>query len=166
MNASSDWQHKFHNITNRNLHMLKNEILTDCKFLVGRENDRKEIAAHRLILASASPVFEKMFYGQLVEKDNPIPIPDVRPETFIIMLEYIYTDQINIRNLGNACGLYYLAAKYMLPDVAKNCTEFLCNNVNERNVLRLYEFAELFDLKTLKDKSMQVIIVIKIFRFD
>jgi len=63
---------------------LRKEFHTDLIFLVGPE--KKEIKAHKLILSSASPVFETMFYGKLKEESETIKIPDVDFNAFKIML--------------------------------------------------------------------------------
>lgn len=47
------------------------------------------ILAHKLILASQSPVFKAMFYGPLAEKDEII-INDVPLEVFDSMLRYAF----------------------------------------------------------------------------
>lgn len=39
--------------------------------------DKVQVKANRMILALCSPVFEKMFFGNLSEKRDPIPIVDI-----------------------------------------------------------------------------------------
>lgn len=72
------------------------------------------LAGHKLILAMASPVFEAMFFGGLPEKNDPIEILDVQPDAFKALLEYIYTDKININTVDKAFELCYAAKKYMV----------------------------------------------------
>lgn len=82
-----------------------------CNFSVG---GGQLLAGHKLILAMASPVFEAMFYGGLAEKNDPIEILDVQAEAFKALLEYIYTDKININTVDKAFELCYAAKKYMV----------------------------------------------------
>ena len=49
-----------------------------------------------MFLAMSSPVFEAMFYGGLAETKREIKISDVQPDAFSCMLEYIYTDEVNL----------------------------------------------------------------------
>ena len=48
------------------------------------ETDR--VAAHQLILASRSPVFEAMFYGDLAESSNEILLPEIEKIPFLLFL--------------------------------------------------------------------------------
>ena len=65
-----------------NLYLFQNQIETDIEFLVGTLTEEKEtVSAHRLILASRSPVFHAMFYGEMREKCNTIPLPDITPDS-------------------------------------------------------------------------------------
>ena len=61
-------------------HALNNELYTDIEFTVGKE--KEVVKAHKFILATCSPVFEKMFFGSLPESTSPITITDVEPEAF------------------------------------------------------------------------------------
>src|SRR5882672_5652138 len=66
----------------------------DVEFIVG---DKKElIPAHKFELASGSPVFNAMFNGDLAE-DGKIVVPDIEPNVFRVILEYLYTDELNLR---------------------------------------------------------------------
>lgn len=151
-----DWQHDFIEIKDRGLHLLRTEKWADCRFLVGTPPNQKIIAGHKLILAMGSPVFETMFYGHLADKDDPIVIPDVQPEAFDAMLEYIYSDNISITSFDKACELCYVAKKYMLPHVVEQCTHFLWADLSPKNACRAYEFAKLFDEPRLMQSSMEV----------
>lgn len=152
-----DWQHEFHDIKERALHLLQSEKWTDCRFLVGgAPPNQRIISGHKIILAMASPVFERMFFGPMAAKEDPIIIPDVQPDAFQTMLEYIYSDRINISTFDKACELCYVAKKYKLPHVVGQCTQFLWSDLSPRNACRAYEFAKLFDESRLMQRSMEV----------
>lgn len=152
-----DWQNEFHEIKDRGLHLLQSEKWSDCRFLVGAAPpNQKLIAGHKIMLAMASPVFERMFFGPLADKNDPILIPDVQPDAFQSMLEYIYSDRINISSFDKACELCYVAKKYQLPHVVGQCTHFLWSDLSPRNACRAYEFAKLFDESRLMQRSMEV----------
>lgn len=105
----------------------------------------------------ASPVFEAMFYGSFNQKDDPILISDVQADAFKALLEYMYTDKININTVDKAFDLCYAAKKYMLPYVVDNCTKFLWSDLCAKNACRAYEFARLFEEPTLQEKCLQII---------
>lgn len=105
----------------------------------------------------ASPVFETMFFGSFNQKDDPILISDVQADAFKALLEYMYTDKININNVDKAFDLCYAAKKYMLPYVVDNCTKFLWSDLCPKNACRAYEFAKLFEEPSLQEKCLQII---------
>ncbi|KAL7742775.1 hypothetical protein ACLKA6_019590 [Drosophila palustris] len=152
-----DWQNSLTEIKERGQYLLHSEKWADCRFLVGTPPNQRIICGHKLLLAMASPVFERMFFGQLPDKTDPIIIPDVQPEAFEAMLEYIYTDRITIGSFDKACELCYVAKKYMLPHVVTRCTHFLWADLSPKNACRAYEFAKLFDEPRLMQSSMDLI---------
>lgn len=152
-----DWQNSLTEIKDRGQYLLHSEKWADCRFLVGTPPNQRIISGHKLLLAMASPVFERMFFGNLPDKTDPIIIPDVQPEAFEAMLEYIYTDRITIGSFDKACELCYVAKKYMLPHVVTRCTHFLWADLSPKNACRAYEFAKLFDEPRLMQSSMDLI---------
>ncbi|XP_063528959.1 uncharacterized protein LOC134740449 [Cydia strobilella] len=157
MAETCDWQLRCTELKHRGSHLLQSGQWSDCSFLVGSEPHQVVVPGHKLILAMASPVFEAMFYGGMAERNEPIPILDVQPEAFKALLEYIYTDNINISSFDKACELCYGAKKYMLPHLVKECTQYLWSDLYPKNACRAYEFARLFEESMLMDKCIQII---------
>lgn len=58
------------------------ERFNDISFSFPEFDSNKVLHANKIILALCSPVFEAMFFGDLAEKRNPIPIVDVHPLIF------------------------------------------------------------------------------------
>merc|ERR1712226_807989 len=114
-----------------------------------------------MFLAMASPVFEAMFFGGLSESSNgstqEVKILDVQPDAFHVMLQYIYTDNINLNSFELVCDICYAAKKYMLPALVEECTKYLWRDLYPRNACRAYEFAKLFDEQVLMEKGLQII---------
>lgn len=104
----------------------------------------------------SSPVFEAMFFGGMAERNEPIPILDVQPESFKALLEYIYADKVELATFDQACELCYAAKKYMLPDLVDKCTQYLWTNLFARNACKAYEFAKLFEEPVIMEKSLEV----------
>ncbi|XP_026756984.2 uncharacterized protein LOC113516720 isoform X2 [Galleria mellonella] len=153
----NDWQLGCVEMKQRGANLLQTGQWSDCTFLVGTEPNQVTIAGHKLILAMASPVFEAMFYGGMAERNDPIPILDVQPDAFKALLEYIYTENINISSFDKACELCYGAKKYMLPHLVKECTTYLWSDLYPKNACRAYEFARLFEENVLMEKCIQII---------
>src|SRR5699024_5992251 len=84
-------------------HMLESGTLSDvilciCSTDEGSEEPvlEKEIKAHKLILASRSPVFAAMFEHELEEsKQNRVVITDIKPEVAESMVRYIYAGKVD-----------------------------------------------------------------------
>ncbi|XP_048487436.1 uncharacterized protein LOC105381817 [Plutella xylostella] len=155
--APSDWQLGCTEMKQRGAYLLQSGQWSDCTFLVGSEPHQVAVTGHKMILAMASPVFEAMFFGGMAERNEPIQILDVQPDAFKALLEYIYTDNINISSFDKACELCYGAKKYMLPHLVKECTRYLWSDLYPRNACRAYEFARLFEENVLMDKCIQII---------
>ncbi|XP_071449476.1 uncharacterized protein [Hetaerina americana] len=156
MGTPCDWQVKKQRVAERGRYLLETSQWNDCKFIVGTEPHQESFQCHKLFLAIASPVFEAMFFGGMAEKDVPIPILDVQPEAFRALLEYIYTDGINLQSFDQACELCYAAKKYMLPYLVEECTKFLWRDLHPKNACRAYEFAKLFEEPVLMEKCLQI----------
>ncbi|KAG8297227.1 hypothetical protein J6590_038831 [Homalodisca vitripennis] len=150
-----DWQLKLDRVNERGKHLLETGIWSDCQFLVGDGQHKKKFSTHKMILSMSSPVFEAMFYGGLAEENDPIEIPDVQPEAFTAMLEYIYTDEINLTTIEQACELCYAAKKYMLPFLVNQCMSYIWKDVKYPMACRAYEFAKLFDEAHLMIRCME-----------
>lgn len=95
--------------------------------------------------------------GSFNDPNSPIVISDVQADAFKALLEYIYTDKININNVDKAFDLCYAAKKYMLPYVVDQCTQYLWSDLSAKNACRAYEFARLFEEPSLQEKCLQII---------
>ncbi|KOC67580.1 BTB/POZ domain-containing protein 6-A [Habropoda laboriosa] len=157
MGLPCDWQIKKQKLLERSQYLLETGQWSDCKFIVGQEPHQQTLKGHKLFLAMSSPVFEAMFFGGMAEKNDLIPIRDVQPEAFKALLEYIYTDRVDLNSFELACELCYCAKKYMLPSLVEACTKYLWSDVSPKKACRAYEFAKLFEEPVLMDKCLHII---------
>ncbi|XP_067205755.1 BTB/POZ domain-containing protein 6-B-like isoform X2 [Linepithema humile] len=155
--ASCDWQITKQKLTERSQYLLELGLWSDCNFIVGQEPQQQTFKGHKLFLAMSSPVFEAMFFGGMAEKNDPIPIEDVQPEAFKVLLEYIYTDKIELDSFELACDLWNCAKKYMLPSLVEECIKYLSSHLSAKNACKAYEIAKLFEESGLLDKCLQII---------
>ncbi|KYN34644.1 BTB/POZ domain-containing protein 2 [Trachymyrmex septentrionalis] len=157
MSLPCDWQTSKQKLSERGQHLLETGQWSDCNFIVGQEPQQQTLKGHKLFLAMSSPVFEAMFFGGMAEKNDPIPIRDVQPEAFKALLEYIYTDKVELGSFELACELCYCAKKYMLPSLVEECTKYLWCDLSPKKACRAYEFAKLFEEPVLMEKCLQII---------
>ena len=83
-----DWQ-KGKPLSECTLNLLRAGMHADVWFCCAdhdESDERDRIPAHKLILASRSPVFEAMFYGQLSEIDSEVELPDTEKIPFMLFL--------------------------------------------------------------------------------
>ncbi|KAL5105313.1 BTB/POZ domain-containing protein 6 [Taenia crassiceps] len=120
----------------------------------------RRFAAHRLVLAIASPVFEAMFFGAFAEATaaahtRSLPtaskttdtvatlagilemhVTDVTPAAFQQCLHYIYYDDMTLTDaLDDLYDTLYAAKKYLLTPLATACKNRLVSLMTPQNVL-------------------------------
>ena len=110
----------------------------------------KEFRAHKVILASQSPVFKKMFEIDMKERrSGVIEVPDITPAVMSDLLAYLYTGTAPhvdtlVRELLN------VANKYELPRLLSICETTLVSKITVNSVFEILTLAELHQAKTLK----------------
>lgn len=141
------WQTSRANVRERNMFMFKNELLSDVTFKVGKDEENCEVIhAHRYVLATASPVFFAMLFGDLAETKNTVDVKDCDPESFTEFLRFVYCDHANL-NPNSVLGVLYLAKKYIIPVLVKQCVFYLMENITIDNVLEVLHCARCFSEK-------------------
>ena len=95
---------------------LSNQLFTDIEFLVG---DQK-FPAHKVIVATRSPVFAAMFQNDMREaRTNQVKIEDMEPTVFREFLYFLYTGQLNSVCLNE---LHQAADKYQVETLKRLCS--------------------------------------------
>lgn len=129
--------------------LFLDEMSADMNFIFGDaecENPKK-IPVHKLILASCSPVFKRMFYGSLPEHGD-VRIADASIEGFKEFLQYFYLNdvQFSFENIGE---VIYLADKYEMKDCLSICGTFLKQNLAVVNLGDALEMAMKYQMHEL-----------------
>ncbi|XP_069985196.1 BTB/POZ domain-containing protein 3-like isoform X2 [Penaeus vannamei] len=96
----------------------------------------------------SSPVFEEMLYGSRAASKT-LRICEDHPEAFAWMLGYIYCNSKSFPSLSLAIEVSRLADKYQMDALAELCSQYLENNLNEKNLAEIYNAAV-----TLKNPSL------------
>lgn len=133
--------------------LLTMEKYYDCVFVVGQAG---KVKCHKLILASASPVFEAMFYGPISEVESFVEILDMSLEIFQLMVLYIYKGSIEFHNISleETIELYYGAEKYLLNELKSECLENIQMKLRFSNILASLELSICLDLNSLLNICM------------
>ncbi|XP_068154668.1 leucine-zipper-like transcriptional regulator 1 homolog [Drosophila tropicalis] len=86
------------------------------------------------------------------------------PEAFDIILNYIYTDRIDLEDSYSKniiiliTDIYQLAGLFTMPRLAHGCIQYLDYKINKVNVLEALYNADRSNIKIIKDHCMQFII--------
>ncbi|XP_058178516.1 kelch-like protein 41 [Anopheles ziemanni] len=115
--------------------LINNEFLADVVFIVGP--DQKRIFAHKLLLVMSSEYFYIMFNGSFAESQTrEVVLKEDDPDLFLIILRYIYTDEINL-TLENIRDIFNSAQKFRLTELIALVKEYMMNHVVPDSVLRI-----------------------------
>ena len=150
------WQTSKSTVLERNMHMFNNPVMSDIKF-VFPYHDKQSIPAHKYVLATSSPVFFAMFYGELREKKETIEIDESDPDIFLQFLCFLYCDCVTIQDENNAIQLLYLADKYDIPSLTTNCVDFLDGAMQPLNAFDMTLHAWKLNHKRLEKICWEVI---------
>ena len=143
--------------------MFNNELLSDVSLVVRASSDEGEskkskmaIPAHKIVLSICSPVFFAMFCGEIAEKSDSVDLPDCEYEGVLEMLRYMYSGKAEL-NENNVMQVMYVAKKYILPSLVKECIGFLEENMNTGNVFCVLSHARQYDEKVLVNQCVELI---------
>lgn len=117
--------------------LLNNQILSDVKFIFPNSQSQV-IYGHTFLLSKKSPVFYRLFHGNVTNEGITIEIKDVSPYSFLELLKYIYTEIVVLVE-ENVSEINYLANKYLIKNLQQECEAFVEENISIENVLTILE---------------------------
>lgn len=130
---------------------------SDVSFVVGGE----AFPAHRVVLAARSPVFKAHLLGAMADTTTPsITLHDIAPETFRVMLRFVYTDALPVdEEIGDSKietmrRLLAAADRYALDRLKVLCALKLGDNVSVDTVAATLACAETYNCLQLKKKCI------------
>nr|XP_043637720.1 ARM REPEAT PROTEIN INTERACTING WITH ABF2-like [Erigeron canadensis] len=126
---------------------VNNPTLSDVTFLI--EGER--FYAHRICLLASSDAFRAMFDGGYKEKDaRDVKIPNIKWETFELMMRFIYTGSVEV-NLRIAHDLLRAADQYLLDGLKRLCEYTIARDIRVENLALMYELSESFNAVSLRN---------------
>ncbi|PFX32680.1 BTB/POZ domain-containing protein 6 [Stylophora pistillata] len=150
------WQTRKSTVLERNMHMYNNPVMSDINFAFP-DHEKRIISAHKYVLATSSPVFFVMFYGELRETNETIEIGESDPDIFLQFLRFLYCDDASFQNENNAIQLLYLADKYDVPSLAAKCNEFQDRAMEPLNAFGIVPHARKLNHEKLERSCWEVI---------
>ncbi|KAL7293601.1 hypothetical protein TKK_0012688 [Trichogramma kaykai] len=135
--------------------MFLNKDLSDVML---RATCGKEIPAHKAVLATASPVFKAMFTHDMLEnKRRLVDMIDVRYESAIELLRYIYTGGVETCEVSLVIDLLVAADKYEIEYLKNKCEMILSLNLSSENVVNVLKVADKCNMEKLKKTAVNFV---------
>ncbi|XP_014225928.1 protein roadkill-like [Trichogramma pretiosum] len=130
------------------------EELSDVKL----KSDEYEIPAHKIILATASPVFRAIFTNKKAKKNfDSIVITDIPYNILVDVLKYIYTGDIVSTKTDVILQILPVADKYKIDGLKTKCEKILSADLSTENVIKTLIAAHKHHLKRLETKVIKFI---------
>lgn len=128
------------------IHMFESAAFADVIFLVEGE----KIAAHKTILASRSTYFKTMFDTNMKEKiTNQVEISDVGPETFKVVLKFLYGGIPEEKQFEPLVKLIVASDKYIMDELKEICESAIIADLQVENVVDALLIADMHNCQRL-----------------
>lgn len=123
------------------LQLLERGEFADVTFII----NETRIKGHKCILASRSSFFKNMFtVGMRESEESIISVQDINLPTFMKLLEFIYSDQLNdLESAEQAIDVLVAANKYGLDRLKRLCEKFLVQLIDLENVVELLYLSDM-----------------------
>lgn len=125
-----------------------NTEIADISFVFEIDGQYQELSAHKFLLAAASPVFHRMFFGPL-KQDRFLKITDTTIDGFREFLKFFYLTNMTL-STKYVAEVIHLANKYDMFECINTCTDFIRNNSTFENICCTYELAIQLNNQELK----------------
>ncbi|XP_066352667.1 BTB/POZ and MATH domain-containing protein 2-like [Miscanthus floridulus] len=133
----------------------------DVTFCVGGET----FPAHKIVLATRSPVFKAQLYGQMKEsRAQKITVDDMQPDVFKALLKFICTDELSFEwddldNDDEYCEIVKLllvaADRYAMDRLKLLCASILVEYLDMENVATTLALADQHNCNRLKEVCIE-----------
>lgn len=119
-----------------------------------------EFHAHKIILAARSEYFRALLYSGMRETNcNKIELKEAKANAFGLLLQYIYTGKMNLRNEKEELLIDFLtlAHQFGFIELQKSISDYLESILDLKNVCSIYDISCLYNLKSLSEKCARFI---------
>ena len=120
--------------------------------------DGKSIAAHRIILASVSPYFRRMFLGDFKEsKQSEVHLEGIDYNALVIIIECIYSDELDF-STGSASDVLAAADFLQINTIVRVCELSMIDELSNETCFDYLKEFEKFNLEEGQLATMAYII--------
>lgn len=118
------------------------------------------IPAHNCILAARLPTFSRSWFssGMREAQTRIVEIENVKKETFMMMLLYIYSGDTTISLVSEGLDLLLIADRYLIDSLKSRCENFLYESVDHNNVLHILQVSDSCRLSKLRERCLEYIV--------
>ncbi|KAJ3425544.1 btb/poz domain-containing [Anaeramoeba flamelloides] len=121
--------------------LVNGSELADVVFKIGEEG--VQMFAHKLILSVSNLFWKKLFYSQNSNRANGnkikvIRIPDIEPESFQPVLDFIYTRKAELK-LDIIWSIFEVCDRFEMDEFRQFSLNFLENNLETSQLFHYYE---------------------------
>mmetsp|Transcript_69935 Transcript_69935/g.177496 ORF Transcript_69935/g.177496 Transcript_69935/m.177496 type:complete len:522 (+) Transcript_69935:109-1674(+) len=133
--------------------LLNEQRLSDVTFIV----EGKPVYAHKLLCIRCS-YFRAMFEGQMREaQEKTITIPQVSHKAFLALLEYLYTDEVEIP-VDIAMELFVASDQFGVERLRRLCEKHILLSINVDSVATILQAANMHIAHGLRQSCMDFIL--------
>lgn len=119
-----------------------------------------EFRVHKIILAARSEYFRALLFSGMKETNcESIELNEAKSDAFRLLLRYIYTGKISLRNEKeeSVIDLLSLVHQYGLIELQKSISDYLESILDIKNVCSIYDIASLYQLESLQETCARFI---------
>ena len=136
--SSKNWQLQKNTVLERSIHMYNNPFMSDIKLKYKDCQPGEELYAHKYMLVTSSPVFERNFYGSSATKDTVLDIGYVSKDTLEAFLAFLYKDECPT-DIGVIFELLRLTKEYEIRSFDLACRDNIEEKITEKEAFRFLE---------------------------
>ncbi|EGG17298.1 hypothetical protein DFA_08291 [Cavenderia fasciculata] len=129
-------------------YLVNNQGYHDVTFVV----EDKLIYAWKGILCARSDYFKAMFETPLLESSqSKVKMESITHTTFLLVMEFLYTDNIDIGAMGldDLMNLLFAANRFMLTRLKQLCERTIISHLTVDNVFNFVKISDLYGADTL-----------------
>lgn len=120
---------------------------------LGDQCENKELQAHKVVLAAASPVFRAMFFGGF-EDTTTVRIKGIRPVIFRALIGFIYGNPLTLSSLEEHLEMFMAADQYDIRTVTHDVERYLCSRLKWQNCVEMYNLFSMLPAARLKESCL------------
>jgi hypothetical protein len=133
--------------------LVNSDLLSDISFIV----EGQRICGHK-ILCLRCPYFHNMLTGEYMEaRATELVIDDIRVPVFLQMLEFLYSDSVDI-TLDSAMELLRAADRFAIDRLKRLCEHVMLSSINIDTAPQILLAADIHNADALRERCLGFIL--------